>query len=329
MNRSLVDLHDRAIRYLRVSITDLCNLRCIYCRPPEGVKLVNHDDILRYEEILTIIEIATGLGIRKVRITGGEPLVRRGVVRFLQRLLLIPGVEDVGLTTNGTLLAPMARQLRETGLRRVNVSLDTLRRDVFKQITGRDDLGLVLEGIEMARDHGFDPVKINVVLLKGINEPDIPDFAAMTLEKPLDVRFIERMPFGISDVDNQPDAFGAAEVLDRITAEFGALQELGRDELGSPARMFKVKGAKGRIGLIEPMTGHFCGTCNRMRLTAKGTLRPCLMSSNEIDIKTLLRNGSSSGQLADIIRLAVHSKPSGSLSAAPLEPQQGMNQIGG
>ncbi len=290
---------------------------------------MTHDDILRYEEILTIIQIGVDLGITKVRVTGGEPLVRRGAVEFLERLLRMPGIDDVGLTTNGTLLSSMARQLRGTGLSRLNVSLDSLRRDVFKEITGSDDLGLVLEGIEAAREQGFDPIKINVVLLKGVNEQDIPDFARMTLDSKVDVRFIERMPFGVTDAQDPPDGFAATEALSSITREFGPLEELGRLEIGSPARMFRIRGARGRIGVIEPMTGHFCGACNRMRLTAKGALRPCLMSPREIDIKEMMRNGASREQLADLIRLAVHSKPVSSLAAGSLEPTQGMNQIGG
>ncbi len=326
---ALVDSHQREIRYLRVSITDLCNLRCVYCRPPEGVKLVTHDDILRYEEILTIVEIAGGLGITKVRITGGEPLVRRGVVPFMERLLRMPGIEDVGLTTNGTRLARMAGELRKIGLGRVNISLDTLRREVFAHITGSDLLGAVQEGIGAALHEGFNPVKINVVLLKGINEADIPGFARMTLHSPVDVRFIERMPFGVSDPDHAPDPFSAAYALDRIREEFGTLEEISRDTLDGPARMFRINGAQGRIGVIEPITGHFCGTCNRMRLTAKGTLRPCLMSSDEIDIKKVLRDRASREQVAEVLRFAVRAKPAGSDSVHCLEPEQGMNRIGG
>ncbi|MEW6352147.1 MAG: GTP 3',8-cyclase MoaA [Thermodesulfobacteriota bacterium] len=329
MVRQLVDLHQRAIRYLRVSITDLCNLRCVYCRPPEGVKLVTHDDILRYEEILTIIEIARDLGITKVRITGGEPLVRRGVVQFMERLLSMPGIEDVGLTTNGTRLAAMVAQLRTIGLRRVNISLDTLRREVFAQITGSDALDTVLEGISAALGAGFNPVKINVVLLKGINEGDIPGFAKMTLDTPVDVRFIERMPFGPGEALNPPNPFSAAYALDMIREAFGSLEEVDRDSLAGPARMFRIRGAQGRIGVIEPVTGHFCGTCNRMRLTAKGTLRPCLMSSREIDIKKVLRSGASREQVAEVLRFAVRAKPAGSHSDHCLEPQEGMNRIGG
>ncbi len=328
MSRLLIDHHGREIDYLRVSITDLCNLRCAYCRPPEGVELTSHSEILRYEEILTIVRVARDMGIRKVRITGGEPLVRRGVVEFVSMITAIDGIEDVGLTTNGIRLAAMARELRDAGLKRVNVSLDSLRQEVFERITGTDGLDNVLEGIEAAMAQGFDPVKINVVLLKGINEPDIPEFARMTLDQPVDVRFIERMPFDAEYVDNAPESFSATGALDMIRQDVRDLDESERDDLDGPARMFRLKNAKGRIGVIDPITGHFCGTCNRLRLTAKGTLRPCLMSGSEIDIKSPLRNGASMDELAQVLRSAVLAKPMGA-SANRGRLKIGMNQIGG
>ncbi len=328
MSKQLVDAYNRTIDYLRVSITDLCNLRCVYCRPPEGVKLVTHDDILRYEEILTIIELARDLGVRKIRVTGGEPLVRRGVVDFLRRLATMEGIDDIGLTTNGTRLPEMAPQLRAAGLTRINISLDSMRREVFKAITGFDALERVLEGIRLSMKVGLSPVKINVVLLKGINEADVPDFAELTLKYPIDVRFIERMPFGTEDAPNAPDSFSALEALDIIRSRWGNLEALDRREMDGPASMFKIPGALGRIGVIDPITGHFCGACNRLRLTARGTLRPCLLSSNEIDIKSALRSGASKDELTQIILKAVGSKPIG----RPIERPglcDGMNLIGG
>jgi len=324
----LCDLHQRVIDYLRVSITDLCNLRCVYCRPPEGVKLIAHDEILRYEEILTVIGVARDMGIRKIRVTGGEPLVRRGVLRFLAQLTAMEGIEDVGLTTNGMLFAYMAADLRAAGLKRVNISLDSLRRDTFRAITRSDRLHDVLAGIQKALDLGFDPVKINVVLLQGINELDVPAFARLTLEQPLDVRFIERMPFGTDSVPDSPDPFSSLKVLDLIREQVGELLQLERGPLDGPATMFQIKGAVGRIGIIDPVTGHFCGTCNRLRLTARGTLRPCLLSNREIDLRNALRRGASRGEIGTIIQTAVFAKPVG--HGARLDALgEGMNLIGG
>ena len=328
MSCSLVDPHRRVVDYLRVSITDLCNLRCLYCRPPEGVKLISHDDILRYEEILTIIRVARDMGIRKLRITGGEPLVRRGVLDFVSKLTRMDGIEDVGLTTNGVLLASMARDLRAAGLTRVNISLDSMRRETFKEITGSDLLEAVLEGINCALKEGFDPVKINVVLLEGMNEADIPAFARLTLDRPVDVRFIERMPFGAEPTPRSPGSFSADSALEMIRQEVGEPQPVDRDLRGGPATMFKLPGAVGRIGIIDPVSGHFCGTCNRLRLTARGTLRPCLLGPLEIDIKGAIRGGTSPETLAAIIRRAVLAKPVGQPSSSTAM-RDGMNLIGG
>ncbi|MCX5860853.1 MAG: GTP 3',8-cyclase MoaA [Desulfomonile sp.] len=328
MRPSLVDHHQRTVDYLRVSITDLCNLRCVYCRPPEGVKLVSHNDILRYEEILAIIRAAKDLGIRKIRITGGEPLVRRGAVEFIRQLVSLKGIEDVGLTTNGVLLSSMAQELVDAGLKRINVSLDSLRTDTFKHITGRDYLAEVVSGIDEAIKVGLTPVKINMVLLDGINEQDVPDFARLTLDKPLDVRFIERMPFGSQTLPNSPDSFSARKAMEIISKKVGKLDPVDREPLDGPATMFRLAGASGRIGIIDPVTGHFCGTCNRLRLTARGTLRPCLLSPQEIDVKSALRRGASQEALARIFRAAVLAKPVGGV-CRHTAMNDNMNAIGG
>lgn len=328
MSPLLMDRHQRIIEYLRVSITDLCNLRCVYCRPPEGVKLVSHSDILRYEEILRIVKVACGLGIRKIRVTGGEPLVRRDVLDFISRLSATEGLDDLGLTTNGVLLAAMAEDLKSAGLTRINVSLDSLRRDTFAEITGSDRLPDVLAGMEKALEVGLNPVKINVVLLQGINEPDVPAFATMTMEMPVDVRFIERMPFAADGEFRTPDPFSSRKVMEIITNNVGPLHPVERQSLDGPASMFSLKGARGRIGIIDPLTGHFCGTCNRLRLTARGTLRPCLLSPREIDVKSVLRYGASDAEIADTIIGAVLEKPSGHAGDGALM-RDGMNTIGG
>lgn len=328
MERALIDSYQRSIDYMRVSITDLCNLRCLYCRPPEGVELIAHDEILRYEEILAIVGVACDLGIRKIRVTGGEPLVRRGVLGFLARLAAMNGIEDVGLTTNGVLLASMAHDLRNAGLTRINVSLDSLRRETFKAITGSDNLDLVLEGIRVALEVGFNPVKINVVLLQGLNEEDVPAFARLTLQQPIDVRFIERMPFGAQPDARSPDSFSARKVIEMITGEVGEIEPVERNSLDGPATMFTIRGARGRLGLIDPITGHFCGTCNRLRLTARGTLRPCLLGTQEIDVKGPLRRGASRAEMAEIIKTAVQAKPMRHSSRCS-SINDGMNLIGG
>jgi GTP 3',8-cyclase len=328
MSHFLIDTHHRVIDYLRISITDLCNLRCVYCRPPEGVRLLSHDEILRYEEILLLAEVARDMGIRKIRVTGGEPLVRRGVLGFLSRLAHLRGIEDLGLTTNGVLLPSMARDLKAAGLTRINVSLDSLRRETFRAVTGSDHLSDVLEGIRLALEVGFNPVKINVVLLKGVNEQDVAAFGRLTRDSPVDVRFIERMPFGQDPTLRSPEPFSATHALNMIREEVGEPIPVDRDPLDGPATMFRLAGAQGRVGIIDPITGHFCGTCNRLRLTARGTLRPCLLGTNEIDVRTALRRGASREELAEIIRIAVAAKP-GSQRAGGVRVSGGMNLIGG
>jgi len=292
------------------------------------VALISHDEILRHEEILTVVRVAAEMGVRKVRITGGEPLVRRGVLEFLAKLHEIGAIEDIGLTTNGTLLPSMAQALRDVGLTRLNISLDSMRRETFKAITGSDNLDDVLAGIRRALRAGFSPVKINVVLLQGINEEDIPSFAQLTMDNPLDIRFIERMPFGTESVPKSPDSFSARRALEIAQRNFGELLPMERNSMDGPATMFKLKGAQGRIGIIDPITGHFCGTCNRLRLTARGTLRPCLLGNREIDVKSPLRKGASDQELAEIIRAAVLAKPVGNQSRLTAI-NDGMNMIGG
>lgn len=325
---ALRDPYGRKIEYLRVSITDLCDFRCVYCRPPEGVTLTTHDQILRYEEILRIVELSVSLGVKKIRVTGGEPLVRKGVTGFIKRLTKVDGIEEVALTTNGYRLAPMAEQLKRAGLTHVNISLDSLNRETFQKITGKDGLENVFAGIDASLDVGFDPVKINVVLLKGFNEADTLNFAIMTIERPVDVRFIERMPFGEEHLPMAPDSFSALVAQQMIQEKLGPLEPVGKKDLDGPARMFRLSGAQGNIGFIDPVTGHFCATCNRLRLTAKGALRPCLFSNREINIKDPMRNGGTDEELRKILKDAVAAKPIGHGDiCGPMGV--GMNQIGG
>jgi cyclic pyranopterin phosphate synthase len=312
----LVDSFGREITYLRVSVTDKCNLRCIYCMPEEGVRLKSHSDILRIEELARIIDVASQLGITHVRLTGGEPLVRQGIVTLVCVLSEIPGISDISITTNGLLLPGLARPLREAGLDRVNVSLDTLRPERFRKITRRGDLKSVLAGLEAIEDVGLSPVKINTVVVKGINDDEIEDIAMLTRERPWTVRFIEFMPFW-----NNGWKFGSRyvvpirEIRDRIIAQgaYPAESDGGRDERGDgvgvgPANYVRFPDAKGDIGFIS-LKDHICSSCNRIRLTADGLLLPCLLSDISVDLRTPLREGAKDNVIAGLIRKAVSLKP--------------------
>lgn len=305
----LIDAYDRRIDYLRISITDHCNLDCFYCTP-FGVRThKSHREILRYEEILKVVEAAVLAGISKVRITGGEPLLRKNMVELCRMLAGIEGLESLALTTNGVFLEKLALPLFDAGVRRINVSLDTLIQERFKKITGRGYLKRVLSGIERAEAVGFSPIKINTVVMRGINDDEIEDFARLVFEKPFHVRFIELMPTN----GRSPRSHAAMFVpVEEIVKQLKSVGDFGLEhETGSfgPARMFNFKGGIGKVGFITPMSQHFCGTCNRLRLTADGKLRSCLFSETEIDIKKPLRKGVSTGELIDIFRLAVKVKP--------------------
>jgi len=297
------DSHGRVIDYLRISLTDRCNFRCIYCMPEEGVCMMGHDEILRIEEIETIARVATRIGIRSVRLTGGEPLVRKGVVDLVAALKGMDGIENVSLTTNGVLLSEMAGDLKEAGLSRVNISLDTLDPEQFTYITRVGKLDSTMRGIDAALEAGFNPVKINAVTVRRLDQ-DFLAFAKLSIDRPLHVRFIEYMPVGSSTGSDgsgwdRTDVIPSEELLQIINERAAAqgLPELvsARDDdkpLGwGPARYFEFPGAKGTVGFISPLSRHFCSECNRLRLTADGKLRPCLFSDREIDVRTALREG--------------------------------------
>jgi len=305
----LSDSFQRPINYLRISVTDRCNLRCIYCMPPEGVCLMSHEDILSYEEIYNIAEAATELGINKVRITGGEPLVRAGLPGLVRMLAQIDAIDDLSLTTNGTLLAQYAAELKAAGLRRVNVSLDTLKTDKFKYITRAkgNNLGDVLEGIEAARAAGLTPVKINMVVMGGINEDELLDFAAKTVDEEWHVRFIELMPIAGKGTDAS-HFVPASDIRKRIEV-LGTLAPYSTEIGNGPAKYFRLPQAKGTIGFITPVTEHFCLQCNRLRLTADGKLRPCLLSNEEIDLRQPARSVMTPVELKSLIKEAAASKP--------------------
>ncbi len=298
----MIDSYGRRIHYARISITDLCNLRCRYCMPEEGVTKKDCGEILRIEDFVEIARVVVGIGIDKIRISGGEPLVRHGVLTLIQMIGEIPGLKDYAITTNGLLLPKYAKDLRKSGIKRVNISLDTFDEEKYRHITRGGELGRALAGIEAAMEAGFEKVKINVVLMKGFNDDEISRFADITKDRPIDVRFIELMPFaGQQEFANGKYLSGTA-VLDTCKG----LTEEERDDPSSPARYFRFTGAQGRVGLIEPMSHKFCGQCNRIRITADGHVLSCLHSRNEVDLKPALGDEEA---LRDLILSAITKKP--------------------
>ncbi len=312
------DRFGREITYLRISITDLCNLRCKYCMP-EGICQKRHEDILSFEEIQEIVTVAASLGIRKIRITGGEPLVRRGCVELCGMISSIPGIDEVDMTTNGILLETYAKELKNAGVRRVNISMDTMNAEKYRDITGGGSLDDVLSGIHAAFDVGLTPVKVNTVLIGGFNDDEIRSFADLTRSMPIELRFIELMPMG--GVFGKEAYLPGQTVLDRLPE----LQAIPEQQ--GVARLYRFPDGKGRIGLISPLSRHFCGTCNRLRLTSEGHLKPCLHSRQEISVR-----GKHGRELEAVLREAIYQKPQmhGALDAEhPSEAGRTMNTIGG
>jgi cyclic pyranopterin phosphate synthase len=303
----LSDSFQRPINYLRISVTDRCNLRCVYCMPEEGVDLLSHSDILSYEEIYAIARAAAEMGINKIRLTGGEPLVRAGLPELVRMLATIEAINDISLTTNGILLADYAVELKEAGLHRVNVSLDTLRPERFREITRCGSLENTLRGIEAAKAAGLNPVKINVVVMAGVNDDEITDFATKTLLEGWHVRFIEHMPVN-GETSGVPRLVSVNEMKKRIES-LGSLTPHKVEVGNGPAKYFQLPDATGTIGFITPITEHFCYQCNRLRLTADGKLRPCLLSEEEVDVRQSLRNGASVIELKSLIEQAIARKP--------------------
>ena len=324
----LSDSFQRPINYLRISVTDRCNLRCIYCMPAEGVSLMSHDNILSYEEIYTVAKAAAEMGINKVRLTGGEPLVRAGLPELVRLLASIDTIDDISLTTNGTLLAHYAAELKEAGLRRVNVSLDTLKPDRFQRITRCGNLEDTLKGIEVARAAGLNPVKINVVVMAGINDDEIPDLAARTVSDGWHVRFIELMPLN-GDEPITSKLVSVREMKHRLDP-LGKMEPCRVSVGNGPAKYFRLPDATGTIGFITPVTEHFCYHCNRLRLTADGKLRPCLLSEDEIDLRESLRRGASAAELKNLIEEAIARKPLGhKLAEGNKRKGRPFSQVGG
>jgi cyclic pyranopterin phosphate synthase len=324
------DEFGRAISYLRVSVTDRCNLRCVYCMPPEGIETESHAAILRYEELALIVRAAAGLGIRKVRLTGGEPLARLGMPDFVRMIAAIPGIDDISMTTNGTLLARHAAALAAAGLQRVNVSLDSLRADRFREITRRGRLDDVWAGVAAARAAGLAPLKFNMVVVRGLNDDEVVDFARRTQSEGWHVRFIELMPIGANVSWAGDGAVPIPEIRQRIEAELGPLAAVHGPRGNGPARYYQLAGSRGTIGFISALSNHFCHTCNRLRLTADGRLRPCLMSDEEIDLRDALRAGADLAAVQALLAEAIRHKPERHhLAEAVLPHQRTMAEIGG
>ncbi len=300
------DSHGRTIDYMRVSVTDRCNLRCIYCVPPDNLQFIDRTELLSYEEITRVATIAAGMGIRKVRVTGGEPLVRKDLPFLVQALAKIAGIEDVSLTTNGMLLGRFAGRLAEAGLKRVNVSLDSLDPDRFREMTRGGRVETVLKGLETAKKAGLEPLKINTVVIRGVNDREIEQFARLTTQAPYEVRFIEWMPIGSGEW-RRDGYVGLEEIMARVASVAHLVPEGGGQ--GGPAKRFRFKDAPGVIGFISPISQHFCDSCNRLRLTAEGKLRPCLFSDREIDLRSALRQGATDCEVAALLRSAVRMKP--------------------
>jgi cyclic pyranopterin phosphate synthase len=306
--RRLSDAFARPIEYLRVSVTDKCNLRCVYCMPERGLPWLHKDQILSYEEIACIVEAAASVGVRTIRLTGGEPLLRPNVERLVAMIARIPGIEDIALSTNGLLLEEQIDALAAAGLRRVNVSLDTLRADRFEEIARRPGLDRVLGAIEAAIDRGLAPVKINCVMMRGRNDDEVADFAELSRQLPIAVRFIEAMPVLEYSQAQREEYISADELLGHLRA-IGDLQPVNGPAGNGPARYFAFPNARGTIGVITPLSHDYCNRCNRIRLTADGRLRLCLFGDYHVDLRTPLRAGATRDELASILERSMLIKP--------------------
>ncbi|HOL17639.1 MAG TPA: GTP 3',8-cyclase MoaA [Bacillota bacterium] len=285
---ALIDSYGRKHDYLRISVTDRCNLRCIYCMGEAGIKLIPHQEILRYEEILQVVEAGAAAGIRKIRLTGGEPLVRKDLATLVEKIAGVKGIEDLAMTTNGVLLSREAHRLKQAGLKRVNISLDSLDRERYKRITRIGELKHVLEGIEAALREGLAPVKINMVLMKGLNHDEVPAFLKLTATRPLHVRFIEYMPIGDHDREYRRHYLPLEYVRETAARAGMPLIPVPSPGGAGPAETFAIPGAQGTVGLIRPISQHFCHSCNRLRLTAEGKLKACLYWQDEHPVRPAL-----------------------------------------
>ncbi len=303
----MLDSNGRNINYLRISITDRCNLRCRYCMPFEGVEKLGHSNILSLEAIARLVRVAAQVGIRKVRLTGGEPLVRKNICQLVHYIREVSEIDDVSLTTNGSLFYGMAEQLKAAGLDRVNFSLDTLVGEKYKYITREGKLSDVTRAIDKALSLNLDPVKINTVLIKGFNDNEVLDFADLAFNYPLHVRFIEFMPIGDLQFWNRENIVTSLETRNLIQQKYALVA--GKVTGSGPAKYYKMEGGQGSVGFISPMSNHFCGECNRIRMTAEGKLRGCLYDKTETDLKLGIENGASDEELRSLFLKTINAKP--------------------
>jgi len=315
------------VDYLRISVTDRCNLRCIYCRPLGGRDFIEHKEILRFEEIHRIVKLFVECGIKKVRLTGGEPLVRRNIVHLIRELAGIEGIEELALTTNGVLLEPVAAELKAAGLKQVNVSVDSAERESYKQITGFDFLSRVRRGIYKAIEVGLAPVKVNSVIIRGINDSQIPALAQMSIHLPVIVRFIEYCPTS-KYTKPTSDYVASAEVREIIERKFGPLSDVLVGGTNGPALYFRIRNSAGSIGFISGRSSTFCQSCNRLRLTSDGKVKPCLYSAHNYDIKKLIRAGADDRQVRDFLKKILTQKSNFTKLNSPAE-EFSMQNIGG
>lgn len=304
----MIDVHGRKIDYLRISVTDRCNLRCRYCMPEEGIENEGHSRMLSLEQIFRLVRVASQTGISKVRLTGGEPLVRKNIVSLIENIAGLPEIKDVSLTTNGVLFPEMAEDLKKAGLNRVNISLDTLKEDKYHYITRNGQLGNAIPAVHKALELNMHPVKINVVAIKGFNDDEFLDFAELAYNLPVHIRFIEFMPIGDLDFHTPDKCLSISTVRELIEQKYELIE--GADVKGyGPAKYAAIKGGQGSLGFISAMSDHFCAHCNRIRMTADGKLRGCLYNLNEIDLRLALYNNCSDEQLRSLFAKAILMKP--------------------
>lgn len=331
MQQPLTDSFGRTHNNLRISVTDRCNIRCFYCMPAENVQFMPRGDLLNFEEIERFVRMVVPLGVNKLRLTGGEPLVRRDLPRLVEKLAAIEGIRDIGLTTNGILLAEQAQDLYDAGLRRLNVSLDALSAEKFREVTRRDGYEKVIEGIHAAQAAGFDPVKINAVSIRGVTESEIVGFGHFARDTGCEVRFIEYMPLDADAAWEREKVLFAQEIIDTLAQEIRPLVPLPNQDPRAPATDYEFDDGIGRVGFIASVSQPFCMSCNRFRLTADGKLRNCLFSLEETDIKSLLRSGAAEEEIVQAVRASIAAKKEGHEinTARFVQPARPMYSIGG